>query len=110
MHPASFLREDEKQRNADIPMALYPPVVGKEAQEGNFVSSPMVGTFYSSPSPDVSSFVKIGDTINEGDVVCIIEAMKVMNEVKAEASGTIADILVEDGHPVEFGTKLFRVT
>lgn len=75
-----------------------------------YVTSPMVGTFYASPSPDDSTFVKIGDKIEKNTVVCIIEAMKVMNEIKAGISGTVAEILVESGHPVEFGTKLFRIT
>lgn len=88
------------------------PQVATEKSEalGSFVSSPMVGTFYSSPSPDDPSFVKVGDKIDKDSVVCIIEAMKVMNEVKAGISGTVAEILVESGHPVEFGTKLFRIT
>ena len=70
----------------------------------------MVGTFYSSPSPDDPHFVKVGDKIEKHTVVCIIEAMKVMNEVKAGVGGTVAEILIESGHPVEFGTKLFRIT
>lgn len=75
-----------------------------------YVTSPMVGTFYATPSPDDPGFVKVGDKIEKHTVVCIIEAMKVMNEVKAGVSGTVAEILVESGHPVEFGTKLFRIT
>lgn len=75
-----------------------------------YVTSPMVGTFYSSPSPDDPHFVKVGDKIDKNSVVCIIEAMKVMNEIKAGVTGTIAEVLVENGHPVEFGTKLFRIT
>ena len=75
-----------------------------------FVTSPMVGTFYSTPGPEDPPFVKVGDRIEKNTVVCIIEAMKVMNEVKAGVSGTVAEVLVENGHPVEFGTKLFRVT
>jgi len=78
--------------------------------EGRFVTSPMVGTFYSSPSPDDPVFVKVGDRVEENTVVCIIEAMKVMNEVKAGVSGIIAEICINNGHPVEFGTKIFRVT
>jgi len=77
---------------------------------GNFVTSPMVGTFYLTPAPDEPSFIKVGDKVEKDTVVCIIEAMKVMNEVKAGISGTVVEILVENGHPVEFGTKLFRVT
>lgn len=75
-----------------------------------YVTSPMVGTFYSSPSPDDAPFIKPGDKIDKHTVVCIIEAMKVMNEVKAGVAGTVVEVLVESGHPVEFGTKLFRVT
>ncbi len=82
-----------------------------ETEKSNslFVTSPMVGTFYASPAPDDPHFVKVGDTISENSVVCIIEAMKVMNEVKAGVKGTIAEILVRNGEPVEFGTRIFRV-
>ncbi len=80
-----------------------------EEKSGKFVTAPLVGTFYSASSPDDPHFVKIGDRVDENTVVCIIEAMKVMNEVKAGMSGTIAEILVDNAHPVEFGTKLFRI-
>lgn len=82
----------------------------EEKVEGKFVTSPMVGTFYTSPSPEDPTFVKVGDRVEENTVVCIIEAMKVMNEVKAGISGVVAEILVDNAHPVEFGTKLFRIT
>jgi acetyl-CoA carboxylase biotin carboxyl carrier protein len=81
----------------------------KESSHGSYITSPMVGTFYSSPSPDDPPFVKAGDKVEKGTVVCIIEAMKVMNEVKAPASGVVAEALIESGHPVEFGTKLFKI-
>ena len=77
--------------------------------DGQFVTSPMVGTFYASPALDQPAFVKVGDTVEENTVVCIIEAMKVMNEVKANARGTVAEVLVENAHPVEFGSKIFRI-
>ena len=80
----------------------------KEAA-GHLITSPMVGTFYSSPSPDEAAFVQVGDTVNAETVVCIIEAMKVMNEVKAGKSGKIAEVYLESAHPVEYGTKLFRI-
>ena len=73
------------------------------------IESPMVGTFYSSPNPDSDAFVKIGDSISSDSVVCLVEAMKVFNEIKAETSGTIAKCLVESGQAVEFGQKLFLV-
>jgi acetyl-CoA carboxylase biotin carboxyl carrier protein len=82
---------------------------GREEAHGNFITSPMVGTFYTSPSPEAPTFVKVGDKIEKGDVICIVEAMKVMNEIKAQSSGIVADILLESGTPVEFGTKLFRI-
>jgi acetyl-CoA carboxylase biotin carboxyl carrier protein len=73
------------------------------------VVSPMVGTFYRSPSPDSAPFVQVGQSVTEDTVVCIIEAMKVMNEIKAEVRGTIIEVLVENGTPVQFGQPLFRV-
>lgn len=74
-----------------------------------FITSPMVGTFYSSASPEAAAFVKVGDHVSKDTVVCIVEAMKVMNEIKAGSSGSIVEVLVSNGDPVEFGTKLFRV-
>ena len=73
------------------------------------IKSPMVGTFYRSPSPDAAAFADVGDKITEDSVLCIIEAMKVMNEIKAETRGTIARILVEDGKPVQYGQPLFEL-
>jgi acetyl-CoA carboxylase biotin carboxyl carrier protein len=73
------------------------------------IVSPMVGTFYRAASPDAPSFVEVGKAVTEETVVCIIEAMKVMNEIKAETSGVIAEVLAENGKPVQFGQALFRV-
>lgn len=92
-----------------------PPAAGKvsarvEEVSGTFVTSPMVGTYYASPAPDQAHFVKVGDKVHEKTVVCIVEAMKVMNEVKAGVSGTVAEILAHNGQPIEFGTRLFRIT
>ncbi|MFQ5653605.1 MAG: acetyl-CoA carboxylase biotin carboxyl carrier protein [Planctomycetota bacterium] len=78
--------------------------------EANLIRSPMVGTFFRAPSPDADSFVEVGDRIEEGKVLCIIEAMKVMNEIKAERSGTIEEILVSNGEPVEYSQLLFRIS
>ena len=87
------------------------PVTDKpeEKKEGTVVKAPIVGTFYASPAPDKPTFVKVGDTVEQGDTLCIIEAMKFMNEVPSEVSGTIAEILVQDGEFVEFGQELFRI-
>jgi len=82
----------------------------KESQpEGETVQSPIVGTFYESPSPDSDAFVKVGDTVKKGDTLCIVEAMKIMNEIEAEFSGTVQKILVEDAQPVEFNQPLFII-
>ena len=74
-----------------------------------FVTSPFVGTFYRSPSPDAPSFVEPGSTVREGQALCIVEAMKLMNEIEADCAGTIVEILAETGKSVEFGQKLFKV-
>jgi acetyl-CoA carboxylase biotin carboxyl carrier protein len=76
---------------------------------GTVVKSPIVGTFYASPSPDAKPFVNVGDTISVGDALCIIEAMKIMNEIESDVSGTITKILVKNGQPVEFDQPLFEV-
>ncbi|MBT6167899.1 acetyl-CoA carboxylase biotin carboxyl carrier protein [bacterium] len=90
-------------------IATAPDGGASEGPSGEAISSPMVGTFYRRPSPDDPDFVNVGDTISEGQTLCIIEAMKVMNEIKAERSGTIIQICVDDGTPVQFGDDLFRV-
>lgn len=77
--------------------------------ESKLIKSPMVGTFYAAPSPDSPAFVKVNDAVSDDTVLCIVEAMKVMNEIKAEKQGTIAEILVENGESVEFGQPLFRL-
>ena len=74
-----------------------------------FITSPMVGTFYISPNPEAAPFVKVGDQVGPDSTVCIIEAMKVFNEIQAECSGRVVSVLVENGAPVEFGQKLFRI-
>ena len=79
------------------------------ADEGHAVKSPMVGTFYRSASPGAAPFVEIGDTVAQGDTLCIVEAMKLMNEIEADVGGTVKAILVENGQPVEFGQPLFVI-
>ena len=86
-----------------------PETVKEEDKDGNFITSPMVGTFYASASPGSKPFVSVGDTVNEGDVVCIVEAMKMMNEIKSEFSGKIISIKVENSEPVEYGQALFEI-
>jgi acetyl-CoA carboxylase biotin carboxyl carrier protein len=100
---------------AAIPVASAPaaaaPTAAAAAEEpvGPAINSPMVGTFYRSSAPGEKSFVNVGDSVDENTTVCIIEAMKVMNEIKAETRGTIARILAEDGKPVQYGQPLFQL-
>ena len=81
----------------------------KKLEVGSAVKSPIVGTFYRKPSPDKDPFIKVGDSIEVGDVLCIIEAMKMMNEIKSDINGKILSIDVEDGEPVEFGQRIITI-
>ena len=81
----------------------------QEEVKGNKVTSPIVGTFYRKPSPDKDPFIKVGDEIQEGDILCIIEAMKMMNEIKSDFSGKVVSIDVEDGQPVEYGQHIITI-
>lgn len=81
----------------------------KASNEADAVRSPMVGTFYRSSSPDTAAFVEVGQQVNAGDVICIIEAMKMFNQIEADRSGTVKAILVEDGHPVEYDEPLIVI-
>lgn len=93
------------------PAASAPQAAAAEAAPSDLIEikAPMVGTFYSTPSPDSDDYVEVGSKVTPSTVVCVIEAMKVMNEIKAETEGTIAEICIESGHAVEYGTVLFRV-
>ena len=82
----------------------------EDEDSGDLINSPMVGTFYSSASPGSKPFVSVGDHVNEGDVVCIVEAMKMMNEIKSEFSGEVLSINVENSQPVEYGQTLFEIS
>jgi acetyl-CoA carboxylase biotin carboxyl carrier protein len=93
---------DSQPRDAGTRAPAAPPHL-KE------IRSPMVGTFYKAPEPGADAYVKVGNRVSPGQTVCIIEAMKIMNEIEAEIAGTVREILVEDGQPVEFGQVLFRV-
>lgn len=86
-----------------------PAAAQVEAKKGKPLTSPMVGTFYKSPSPDSKPFAEVGKTVQKGDVVCIIEAMKLMNEIESEFSGKIIEMCVQDGQPVEFGQVLMYI-
>lgn len=91
------------------PEAAPAPAPAAPQQTGTPLTSPMVGTFYRASSPGADPFVKVGDTVKKGQVVCIIEAMKLLNEVEADMDGTVKEVCVENGQPVEFGQSLFII-
>ena len=95
----------ESSTATPTPAAAEPP----PGQQGHTVKSPMVGTFYRAPSPDAKPFVAVGDSVKEGQTICVIEAMKLMNEIECDASGVVKAILVENGQPVEYGQALFII-
>jgi acetyl-CoA carboxylase biotin carboxyl carrier protein len=95
--------------NAPAPAAAAPAAAVVAEAAGHTVKSPMVGTFYRSPGPDAKAFVEVGQTVKPGDTLCIIEAMKLLNEIEAEVSGTVREILVQNGQAVEYGQGLFLI-
>ncbi|MCM8533790.1 MAG: acetyl-CoA carboxylase biotin carboxyl carrier protein [Lentisphaeraceae bacterium] len=109
------------KKGGDMPAMIAAPAVGAApaapsagaapvaASSGEVVESPLVGTFYAKPSPEAPDFVSVGDEVNEDTVICIVEAMKVMNEITAGLNGTITEILVKDAEPVEYGQPLFKI-
>ena len=120
----SFVGADVKsdaQLMSSIPVHALPPASSAQPQAAeksaaaapasnlHIMTSPIVGTFYSAPSPDADPFVRVGDRVKKGQVLCIIEAMKLMNEIEARAAGRVAKVLVENGQPVEYGQALFLV-
>jgi acetyl-CoA carboxylase biotin carboxyl carrier protein len=91
---------------SDVPSAAEAP---KKASNGLEVKSPMVGTFYKSPEPGAKAYVSVGDRVAKGQIVCIIEAMKIMNEIESEYAGVVKEVLVEDAQPVEYGQVLYKI-
>jgi acetyl-CoA carboxylase biotin carboxyl carrier protein len=102
--PAATPAQQPLAAPAPAPLAAVPAV-----EPGHTVKSPMVGTFYRSPSPEAQAFVEVGQAIKEGEPICIIEAMKIMNEIEADKSGTVTRVLCENGQAVEFGQPLFVI-
>jgi acetyl-CoA carboxylase biotin carboxyl carrier protein len=112
--PAGQYEETQQVSYVSAPVALPAPAVvsgsmAAEVSSDSEIKSPMIGTFYRSPSPESGSYVEVGAEVNPDTVVCIIEAMKVMNEIKAEVKGVITQVLVDNAKPVEFGQPLFKV-
>jgi acetyl-CoA carboxylase biotin carboxyl carrier protein len=91
------------------PAAAAPPAAAEAEDEGFLVAAPMVGTFYASSSPGAAPYVQVGDHVNEGDTLCIIEAMKMMNQIESDVSGTVKSIRVQNGEPVEYGQTLIVI-
>jgi acetyl-CoA carboxylase biotin carboxyl carrier protein len=94
---------------AAAPLALAPPPRAEPVSTFSDVKSPMVGTYYSKPEPGAQPYVAVGSRVAQGQVLCIIEAMKIMNEIECEVSGTVREVCVTDAHPVEYGQVLFRI-
>ncbi len=112
--PAAYYPPPAAVAAAPAPAAAVAPAAEEKAQEpaippGHQVTSPMVGTFYEAPSPGAKPFVEVGQTVSAGDTLCIIEAMKMLNQIEADKAGKITAILVENGQPVEFGQALFVI-
>ncbi len=105
--PQQAAPQPQMSAPSDVSASESKPVT--EKIDGHAVNSPMVGTFYRSPSPDAKAFVDVGSKVTKGDTLCIIEAMKLLNEIEADATGTIKKILVENGQPVEYGETLFII-
>ena len=95
---------------AAVPAGAVAAAAPAAVESGHGITSPFVGTFYRSPDPDSAPFVEAGQRVEKGQTLCIVEAMKLMNEIEADCAGTIAEVLVDNGKPVEFGQALFRIT
>ena len=108
LQPVQYNVPKTEQQQPSSPQPITTPTDSKPS--GHQVKSPMVGTFYASPAPDSPSFVSKGKKVSAGDILCIIEAMKMMNQIEADKSGIISEIFVEDGQPVEFDQPLFSIT
>lgn len=108
MHSAPMQQHQMQPMQAPAPAAAE-AAPAPAAETGQKITSPMVGTFYAAPSPDAPDFAKVGQKINVGDTLCIIEAMKIMNPIEAEVSGTIKQVMVQNGEPVEYGQTLFII-
>lgn len=106
--PKSEIAAPPPAEKVKLEPSLAPTEEGKE-ESLHFITSPIVGTFYRAPSPNANPFIEVGQAVDEGTILCIVEAMKIMNEIPSDAVGEVAKILVEDGQPVEYGQKLFAI-
>lgn len=106
----SKISQDTNPDNESKIITNEKETINKEEEDCNIVKSPMVGTFYLKSAPNAEQYVEVGKTVKKGDTLCIVEAMKLMNEIESEYSGTIKEILLKDGSPVEYGTPLFKIS
>jgi acetyl-CoA carboxylase biotin carboxyl carrier protein len=107
--PPQAVQPVAAQPSTSQPVAGTPPTASQEDKKNQAITSPMVGTFYRSATPEAKAFVEIGSQVNIGDTLCIIEAMKMFNQIESDKTGTIKRILIENGEPVEFGQSLFVI-
>ena len=109
--PTSVAPAHPADPGVTVPPLSVSPAASAEEDEGavHWVTSPFVGTFYRAPSPDAPPFVEVGSKVREGQTLCIVEAMKLMNEIEADCAGTIIDVCSENGKPVEFGQRLYKI-
>ncbi|MBT4570883.1 MAG: acetyl-CoA carboxylase biotin carboxyl carrier protein [Nitrosomonadales bacterium] len=111
--PVNYIQQPIETPNLQTPTKAEPPSEAKDGnadEDRNVITSPMVGTFYRAASPDSAPFIDIGSTVKKGETLCIIEAMKILNEIESDKEGTISKILIENGQPVEFGQPLFVIS
>lgn len=108
-HPAPVYQQQVAPAASPSQPVAAPPAPAEEVAVGHFVKSPMVGTFYRASSPGAKAFVEVGDSIKAGDTICIIEAMKILNEIEADKSGTVTKILCDNGQAVEYGQPMFII-
>ena len=108
-HCADDAGQVHRRRAPAAPAVTVAPAAAVDEAGVTYIKSPMVGTFYSSPSPESKAFAEVGTAVTETSVVCIIEAMKIMNEIQSEVKGTVVEVLVENGEPVEYGQRLFKL-
>lgn len=97
------------QQTVAVPTEIPQQIVTEGVEEGNFIKSPLVGRFYVAPAEDADAFVTVGDSVKKGQVVAIVEAMKLMNDIESEYEGVVAEVLVQNGETVEYGQPLFRI-
>src|SRR5690606_561224 len=107
--PVAFAPEPAPAPAAAAPATAPAAPAAPAAPQGHVIKAPMVGTFYRAPNPGASPFVEVGQSVKEGDPLCIIEAMKLLNEIEADKAGVVKEILVENGEPVEYGQPLFII-